>query len=118
LPSAAVVLSPWTDLALTGQSLAEYSFSDPIVQVDLMPETEGRADRTAERAFPYQRRQPDGCFTPQLRVEACHRFVGQQHARPLRQRPASTSAWTRKIPETGTYSNKNRKTIAQNGQLR
>jgi len=33
LPSAAVLLSPWTDLALTGQSLAEYSFSDPIVQV-------------------------------------------------------------------------------------
>jgi len=37
LPSAAVLLSPWTDLALTGQSLAEYSFSDPIVQVELMP---------------------------------------------------------------------------------
>jgi epsilon-lactone hydrolase len=37
LPSAAVVLSPWTDLALTGQSLVEYSFSDPIVQVELMP---------------------------------------------------------------------------------
>jgi acetyl esterase/lipase len=37
LPSAAVVLSPWTDLALTGQSLAEHSFSDPIVQVELMP---------------------------------------------------------------------------------
>jgi acetyl esterase/lipase len=37
LPSAAVVLSPWTDLALTGQSLAEYRFSDPMVQVELMP---------------------------------------------------------------------------------
>jgi len=37
LPSAAVVLSPWTDLALTGQSLAEYSFSDPMVPVELMP---------------------------------------------------------------------------------
>jgi len=37
LPSAAVVLSPWTDLALTGQSLTEYRFSDPMVQVELMP---------------------------------------------------------------------------------
>ena len=37
LPSAAVVLSPWTDLALTGQSLTEYRFTDPMVQVELMP---------------------------------------------------------------------------------
>jgi acetyl esterase/lipase len=33
LPAAAVVLSPWTDLALTGQ----YGFSDPMVPVELMP---------------------------------------------------------------------------------
>src|SRR5437899_3251888 len=37
LPAAAVVLSPWTDLALTGQSLTEYGFSDPMVPVELMP---------------------------------------------------------------------------------
>jgi epsilon-lactone hydrolase len=33
LPAAAVVLSPWTDLALTGQ----YGFSDPMVPIELMP---------------------------------------------------------------------------------
>ena len=37
LPAAAVVLSPWTDLALTGQSLTEYGSSDPMVPVELMP---------------------------------------------------------------------------------
>ncbi len=37
LPAAAVVLSPWTDLALTGQSLTEYRCSDPMVPVELMP---------------------------------------------------------------------------------
>jgi acetyl esterase/lipase len=37
LPVAAVVLSPWTDLALTGQSLARYGASDPMVPVELMP---------------------------------------------------------------------------------
>jgi epsilon-lactone hydrolase len=37
LPAAAVVLSPWTDLALTGQSLTDYGFSDPMVPVELMP---------------------------------------------------------------------------------
>src|SRR6266536_3921715 len=36
-PAAAVVLSPWTDLALTGQSLTECGFSDPMVPVELMP---------------------------------------------------------------------------------
>lgn len=37
LPAAAAVVSPWTDLALTGQSLTEYGFSDPMVPVELMP---------------------------------------------------------------------------------
>jgi epsilon-lactone hydrolase len=37
LPAAAVVLSPWTDLALTGQSLTEYGCSDPMAPVELMP---------------------------------------------------------------------------------
>jgi monoterpene epsilon-lactone hydrolase len=37
LPAAAVVLSPWTDLALTGQLLTEYGFSDPMVPVELLP---------------------------------------------------------------------------------
>ena len=37
LPAAAVVLSPWTDLALTGQSLTEHGFSDSMVPIELMP---------------------------------------------------------------------------------
>ena len=37
LPAAAVVLSPWTDLALTGQSLTDYGSSDPMVPVEFMP---------------------------------------------------------------------------------
>ncbi len=37
LPAAAVVVSPWTDLALTGQSLTDYGCSDPMVPVELMP---------------------------------------------------------------------------------
>lgn len=37
LPAAAVVLSPWTDLALTGQSLTEHGLSDPMVPIELMP---------------------------------------------------------------------------------
>ncbi len=37
LPAAAVLLSPWTDLALTGQSLTEFGSSDPMVPVELMP---------------------------------------------------------------------------------
>src|SRR5262249_5103949 len=37
LPAAAVVLSPWTDLALTGQSFTEYGSSDPMVPIELMP---------------------------------------------------------------------------------
>jgi epsilon-lactone hydrolase len=37
LPVAAVLLSPWTDLALTGQSLAEHGPSDPMIPVELMP---------------------------------------------------------------------------------
>jgi acetyl esterase/lipase len=36
LPAAAVVLSPWTDLVLTGQSLTEHGFSDPMVPIELM----------------------------------------------------------------------------------
>lgn len=38
LPAAAVVVSPWTDLALTGQSLTDYGLSDPMVPVELMPQ--------------------------------------------------------------------------------
>jgi acetyl esterase/lipase len=37
LPAAAVTLSPWTDLALTGQSLTEFGSSDPMVPVELAP---------------------------------------------------------------------------------
>jgi acetyl esterase/lipase len=37
LPAAAVLLSPWTDLALTGQSLCTYGPSDPMIPVELMP---------------------------------------------------------------------------------
>jgi monoterpene epsilon-lactone hydrolase len=37
LPAAAVVLSPWTDLALTGRSLTRHGLSDAMVPVELMP---------------------------------------------------------------------------------
>jgi epsilon-lactone hydrolase len=37
LPAAAVVLSPWTDLAMTGPSLTQHGLSDPMVPVELMP---------------------------------------------------------------------------------
>jgi epsilon-lactone hydrolase len=38
LPGAAVALSPWTDLALTGRSLVDYRCSDPMVPVETMPD--------------------------------------------------------------------------------
>jgi len=37
LPAAAALLSPWTDLALTGRSLSENGPSDPMIPVELMP---------------------------------------------------------------------------------
>ena len=37
LPAAAALLSPWTDLALTGRSLSEFGPSDPMIPVELMP---------------------------------------------------------------------------------
>jgi acetyl esterase/lipase len=37
LPAAAVVLSPWTDLALTGASYAENAGIDPMINVDDIP---------------------------------------------------------------------------------
>jgi acetyl esterase/lipase len=37
LPSAAVALSPWTDLALTGQSLHSNAGSDPLMDVKRLP---------------------------------------------------------------------------------
>jgi acetyl esterase/lipase len=38
LPRAAVAMSPWTDLALTGASLAENAASDPMLNADDLPE--------------------------------------------------------------------------------
>jgi acetyl esterase/lipase len=37
LPAATALLSPWTDLALTGRSLGEYGATDPMIPVELMP---------------------------------------------------------------------------------
>ena len=37
LPAAAVVLSPWTDLALTGESFRLNAVVDPIIPVELAP---------------------------------------------------------------------------------
>jgi epsilon-lactone hydrolase len=37
LPAAAVVVSPWTDLALTGQSLYLNALIDPLIPVELAP---------------------------------------------------------------------------------
>jgi monoterpene epsilon-lactone hydrolase len=37
LPAAAVVVSPWTDLALTGESLRSNAAVDPLVPVELAP---------------------------------------------------------------------------------
>lgn len=37
LPAAAALLSPWTDLALTGASLTRHASSDPMVPVELIP---------------------------------------------------------------------------------
>ncbi|MEH2523754.1 MULTISPECIES: alpha/beta hydrolase [unclassified Bradyrhizobium] len=38
LPAAAVVLSPWTDLALTGPSLKSNAAADPMLNVDDLPD--------------------------------------------------------------------------------
>jgi epsilon-lactone hydrolase len=37
LPGATVAISPWTDLALTGQSLRENAASDPMMDVERLP---------------------------------------------------------------------------------
>jgi len=38
LPAAAVAMSPWTDLALTGRSLASNAAADPMLNADDLPE--------------------------------------------------------------------------------
>ena len=53
LPAAAAVLSPWTDLALTGQSLAECASSDPFVPVELMPRAVALYLAGADPRLPY-----------------------------------------------------------------
>jgi len=53
LPAAAVVLSPWTDLTLTGQSLTEYGSPDPMVPVELMPQAVHLYLAGAEPRSPY-----------------------------------------------------------------
>ena len=41
LPAAAVALSPWTDLALTGPSLKSNAAADPMMNADDLPYSPG-----------------------------------------------------------------------------
>jgi epsilon-lactone hydrolase len=53
LPSAAVVLSPWTDLALTGDSFRYNAQIDPLISVDLAPRAAGLYLAGGEICAPY-----------------------------------------------------------------
>jgi acetyl esterase/lipase len=53
LPSAAVALSPWTDLALTGQSLQSNAWSDPLMDVTRLPAYAQRYLAGADPRHPY-----------------------------------------------------------------
>jgi epsilon-lactone hydrolase len=53
LPSAAVALSPWTDLALTGQSLHSNARSDPLMDVKRLPAYAQRYLAGADPRHPY-----------------------------------------------------------------
>jgi len=53
LPSAAVALSPWTDLALTGQSLHSNARSDPLMDVTRLPAYAQRYLAGADPRHPY-----------------------------------------------------------------
>ena len=47
LPAAAVAISPWTDLALTGASLADNADADPMLNTSDLPEFVARLSRPA-----------------------------------------------------------------------
>jgi epsilon-lactone hydrolase len=53
MPAAAVLLSPWTDLALTGESLRTRAAVDVMIQPDGMPETASRYLAGADPRHPY-----------------------------------------------------------------
>ncbi len=53
LPAAAVALSPWTDLALTGASLNLHARSDPMLDVKLMPAIAAEYLGGADPRLPY-----------------------------------------------------------------
>ncbi|WGS02507.1 alpha/beta hydrolase [Bradyrhizobium sp. ISRA443] len=53
LPHAAVAMSPWTDLALTGPSLIENAASDPMLNADDLPEFVRRYLAGADPRTPY-----------------------------------------------------------------
>ncbi|HET7850288.1 MAG TPA: alpha/beta hydrolase [Pseudolabrys sp.] len=53
LPAAAVALSPWTDLALTGASLATNAEADPMINADDIPAFAADYLRAADPRNPY-----------------------------------------------------------------
>ena len=53
LPGAAVALSPWTDLALTGASLARNAASDPMLNFEMLPRLAEQYLAGADPRTPY-----------------------------------------------------------------
>jgi epsilon-lactone hydrolase len=53
LPAAAAVMSPWTDLALTGQSLRANSAADPMLDAAMLPRLVGAYLAGADPLDPY-----------------------------------------------------------------
>ena len=53
LPHAAVAISPWTDLALTGASLAENADADPMLNISDLPEFAANYLASADPRNPY-----------------------------------------------------------------
>ena len=53
LPDAAVALSPWTDLALTGASLEENAATDPMINIGDMPQAAAEYLAGADPRNPY-----------------------------------------------------------------
>ena len=53
LPAAAVAISPWTDLALTGPSLQSNAAADPMMEVTHLPATADRYLAGANARHPY-----------------------------------------------------------------
>ena len=53
LPDAAIAISPWTDLALTGASLSENAVADPMLNISDLPEFAGYYVAGADPHHPY-----------------------------------------------------------------